>query len=228
MVLELLLGPTNEGRTGLMQSEQAPRIRVGVIHEVDGVRLGNQQVEQIHAMELSVRDLDEGRDGTAQVQHIGEFHVCLRGPELGLGKDGQVQINGGGIECVHGFVQVQAEILVPIQSTRSGDQPPSRICTHAPRAIPVGARHGLAMDARGGAGTIQIGRDGPQGGGQRSQSLALSELSKGHGAERLGTAYEEIAMVAGLDVRVRLPPHELHHLGEQGLTSIHLQSTHQA
>lgn len=78
---------------------------------------------------------------------------------------------------------------------------------------------------------IQIGGDGPQGGGQGAQAPALGELTEGHGADLLSTgesAYAEVAPVTGKNARERLLGHELHHLGEQSLTTVHVQSIHRA
>lgn len=94
---------------------------------------GNREVENIHVVEIAVRNVDEGRDRTTQVHQSAESHGRLRGPERGLGKDGQAQIDGGGIECVRSLVQIQAEVFVRVQGTlgRSVAEPYRHACARS-------------------------------------------------------------------------------------------------
>ena len=60
--------PCHEEGTGVVQLEETAEVQVTTIHDIERPRLRNQKVEGIHVVEFPGRDVDEGRNASAQVQ----------------------------------------------------------------------------------------------------------------------------------------------------------------
>ena len=60
-----------------MQIVQPREVQVTAIHDVEGAGFEAQQVQHIHICHLAVADVDEDRDGPAQVEQVSDsiFHI---------------------------------------------------------------------------------------------------------------------------------------------------------
>ena len=94
--LQVGLGARHKEAACLVQPMQALEIDIPSIHDVEGARLGDQQIEHIHVVQFAIADMDEGRDVAAQVQQHMQLDGCLgraNGPSsllkfyIYLGKD---------------------------------------------------------------------------------------------------------------------------------------------
>jgi len=75
-------GSSDEERTGFVQDMEAAKIDVAAIHDVKGSRFRNKQVEGMNVVQLSIGNVDEARDGSAQVEQRLHFYRRLRPPEV--------------------------------------------------------------------------------------------------------------------------------------------------
>ena len=100
MGVQVRLGACDEEGASLMQDVKAREIDVAAIHDVDGARFGQQQVESINIVQLAIRDVDEARDVATQIEQGVHLHCRLRGTKARPWKQRQAQIHGGGVQSV--------------------------------------------------------------------------------------------------------------------------------
>ena len=65
-----------------MQDLEAGEIDVGVIHDVDGSGLRQEQVEGMDVVQLAVRDVDEARNAAPQIEQGVHLDCPLGGAEV--------------------------------------------------------------------------------------------------------------------------------------------------
>ncbi len=82
--------------------------------------------------------MDERRNVAAQIQKGVQLDGGLGAAEMCPWEDGQAQVDGRGIECVDGIVQIEAQVLVRIQRAGNPNQGLSEVCIDAPIALLVG------------------------------------------------------------------------------------------
>ena len=78
-----------------MQTVKPAEIDVAAIHDIDGVSLGEQQIECVDVVELAVGYMDKARDISAQIQQRVHLHR-----RLGVRK------------CAHGKIARQRSMVV--------------------------------------------------------------------------------------------------------------------
>ena len=64
-----------------------------------------------------------------------QFNGAFGGAEAGPGKDGQAQVDGGGIEGVDGVVEFQSQVFVGIQGSGECDEGLGEVGVDAPVAV---------------------------------------------------------------------------------------------
>src|SRR5260370_37090392 len=98
-------------------------VDVAAIHDIDGARFGEQQIEGVNVVQLAVRDVDEARDVAAQIEQGVHLHRRLGGAKMRPWKQRQAQVDGGGVQSVDCIGQLQSEAFVGIKLPRLGNQP---------------------------------------------------------------------------------------------------------
>ena len=73
-----------------------------------------------------------------------QFDGAFGGPEARPGKDGQTQVDGGGIEGVDGVFEFDAEVLIEIELPGGMDEGLGEVGVDAPVAGLVGVGQGVA------------------------------------------------------------------------------------
>ena len=73
-----------------------------------------------------------------------QFNGAFGGAEAGPGKDGQAQVDGGGIEGVDGVFEFDAEVLIEIELLGGMDESLGEVGVDAPVAGLVGMGQGVA------------------------------------------------------------------------------------
>ena len=76
--------------------------------------------------------------------NVWSFTAALVRRDDAHGKERQAQVDGRGIECVRGIVQVDGEALVDIETARNPDQGLDEVRIEAPVAYLVGVGQGIA------------------------------------------------------------------------------------
>ena len=159
---------------------------------------------------------------------VVQLDGCLGGSKRCPVEQAQTQIDGAGVQCIDGVVQLDTERIARVELARATDQQGGEIRPDVPvaRLVRVGQRG--AFDRRAKTHRVQLGRIGRQAGLYVAQALAPGQLREGHGAELLRArqgAHAGIAAVAMHDAREARPRYELHDLGEQRLACVHRHSS---
>jgi len=83
-----------------MQREKPREIDVSAIHDVDCVRLRQQEIEHVHVMQLAGRDVDKRRDGALEIEQRVHLHRRLGGAKVCPRKDRQTHVNRRGVRSL--------------------------------------------------------------------------------------------------------------------------------
>jgi hypothetical protein len=140
------------------------------------------------------------------------------------GKKRQTQVDGRRIQGIDRVVEIDAEAVVAIQLARTTDKHHRQVFPDMPAAPFVGVGQRRAFDWRAKAHAVKLRLIGQQTGFDIAQTLAVGQLSEGHGTELLWatqTAHSGIAAIAIHDARKTGPRNELHDLREQRLAHVH-------
>ena len=224
MGTKVLFGPGDEEGSDLVHQVQALEVQVGTVHDVDGSRFRGEDVEHVDVVELAVGNVHEARDGSAQVQQCVQFHGRLGGSEVGPGKDGQAQVDRGGVQGIDGIGQLYGERFAGIEPAGTGDEALGKIRLDAPVATLVGSGQGGASHRRRKAGMVELGGMGRQARFDVTQALPQRELGEGESAEVLGARQVADSPVPGVtvcDASEGRPRKEAHDLSEESFASVH-------
>ena len=170
------LGAGHEERARRVDGVQPREVQVGPVHDVEGARPRDQQVQDLHIALPGVRDVDERGDAAAQVQQRVQLDAGLRGSEQRPGEDGHAQVDGGRVQRVHGVVALQPQVLSGVQGAGPRDQPLRELGVDAPVPALVGVREGGAPHRRADAHVVQLGRLRRQAGLDVAQALPAGQL----------------------------------------------------
>src|ERR1700737_2685096 len=66
--VEIRLGAGHEEGAGLVQDVEPLKVQIPTVHHVNGTGFGARQIETLDVVQLSVRDVNEARDRTAQIE----------------------------------------------------------------------------------------------------------------------------------------------------------------
>jgi len=171
--------------------------------------------------------MDEGRDVAAQIeqrmQPDGSLGLLERRPR----KHRQAQVDGRGVECIDGVLQIDAEGLVDIQRPGDADQALGEVGVDAPVAHRVRIGQCIARHRRANPEVIKLGVLGAQAGFDVAQALAKGQLCKRH-AQKLVQTREQLdlafASIPGHASAKRRQRKVLHQLREHQLALVHRSS----
>ena len=114
-----------------------------------------------------------------------QLNGSFGGPEGGPAKDGQTQVDGGGIEGVDGVVEGEAEILSGVERAGPGAQLLGEVLVDLLGAPLVGAGQCRAVQRRTEAGVVELGGNSFEASDQIAQASATGELGEGHPRDEL-------------------------------------------
>jgi hypothetical protein len=135
-----VLAPRHEERTSPMHRMQTAEIDIAAIHDIDGARLRVQHIEDVDIGHFAVRNMQEARDISAQIQQRMHLHRRLGRPEVRPGKDRQAQVDGRRIQRVDRVGQFQAKVFPGVELPSLNDQSPSQFRIDPPIPGLIGIR----------------------------------------------------------------------------------------
>ena len=225
--VHVAFGAGHKEGAGLMHLEQACKVYVASVHDVERSWLQNQDVQHIDLVHLAIADVDEGRNRASEVQQGVQLDGCLGFAKRRPVEQAQAQIDGGGIQCVDRVLEIESQVLVQIKLASAPDQNCSQVGPDSPVARLVGIGQGRAVNAVAKSHGVQLARVGSKRHFDVAQALAPSQLGKSHDAKLLRASqapHARVAAIARHDARKACPWNELHDLREQGLADIHRKS----
>src|SRR5690554_2314424 len=75
-------------------------IQIAAIHNVEGARLRDKQIECVDIVDLAFGNMDKRGDIAPQIHQRMEFDGPLGAAKMGPGEDGKTKIDGRGIERI--------------------------------------------------------------------------------------------------------------------------------
>ena len=103
MGVEIRLGAGYKEGASLMQDVQSREIQIPAIHHVNRTGFRDQHVQDIDVVQLSIGDVNEARDRTAQIEQRMHLHGGLGRAEERPREDRQAEVDCRRIERVDGF-----------------------------------------------------------------------------------------------------------------------------
>lgn len=162
--VEIGFGPRDEEGFGRLETVESFEIDVSSIHDIVGSGFERQLIEDGHIVRFALGNVDKTRDAATEIEERVQFDSGFAFPKLGPGKERQAKIDGGGIECIDGFVECESERLVDVERACLSDQNLGEVVEDAPVVNPVGVGQSAARDLRPEAGVIPFTTDGVQAG----------------------------------------------------------------
>jgi hypothetical protein len=181
--LEVRLATGDEEAARLVEAIEAREIEEATIHNVESARLRQQLVKDIDLVHLAITDVNERGDVAAQIEQRMQLDGCLGPAEHGPRKHRQTQIDGGGVERVDGFLQIDAEGLLHIQPPGDADQALGEIGVDAPVAHGVGIGQRVASHRRPNPEMIELGTLCTQAYFDVPKTLPVGQLCERHAQE---------------------------------------------
>src|SRR5450830_1382620 len=222
--IQVRLGAGDEEGASLMQYIKACEVDVAAIHDVDGARFGEQQIEGVNVVQLAVRDVNEARNVAAQIEQRVHLHGRLGGAKVRPWKQRQAQIDGGGVQSIDRVAQLQAQTFVGIKLPRLGNQPVGELRVNAPVARLVGIGQRRSPDRLAKAHVVELRGLSRQADLDIAQALSVGQLRERHRSVLLGTAqrsHPSVATVARNNPRKLAPRQKIHELGEKRFADVH-------
>ena len=169
-------------------------------------------------------DIDDSRNGTAKIELRMHLDSGLGGTEVGPTKQGQRQIDRGGVQCVDRVLQLEAQVLADIQPPRLGYQPHGKVAPESPVSSFVGLGQRRACDGLGEPQMVERLGLRVEAGLDISKTVPPSQLGKDHADELLSAPEMTdaiLAVVAKGQAVERLSMHQIENLGENVAAGIH-------
>lgn len=189
-----------------MNFEEAAKVEITAIHDIDGPGLDDQIVEDIDIVNVS-GGYDHHRGNVAvQIQKGVHFYGALPFPELGPGKQRQTKIDGCRIQDINGLFQFDAEGIGGVKFSGLSDEDFGKVGIDTPISELIGVRQGIAGDLAPYAQMIQFGLGGPQTGLDVPQAFPVGKLGESHAKELVpaGEALDLVVAVVPIDAFAKL------------------------
>ena len=180
--------------------------------------------QNVHVVDLAPGHINIGRNAASQIQQGVQFHGALMATEFSPRKKRQAQIDGCGVQGIHGLGQLHSERFVAIEVAGGGNQDLSEIGIDAPVTMLVGVRQGIARNLPPEAHVIKLGLLGAQTGFDIAETFAVGELSEGQTKELIpAREFFDVAIaLVTIDANLKLVGREkVHELRENGSAKIH-------
>jgi hypothetical protein len=166
---------------------ETSKVDVSAVHDVEGSRFEDQLIQEGDIVNFPMSDADHTRNRASQI-HLGmEFDSAFVLSKRGPRKEGETEVDRGGIQSVSRLGDFWFEGFARIQLSGYSDQHMSKVGVDAP--IPffvcIGQRasRNLAPDPC----VIKLGLHGSQTYLDIAKTLLISQLSESHAKELIQT-----------------------------------------
>ena len=178
-------GTGHKEGAGLMHLEQASKVYVASVYDVERAWLQDQDVQNIDLVHLAIADVDKGRNRASEVQLDVQLDGCLGFAKRRPVEQTQTQIDGGGIQRVDRFLEIESQVLAQIKLASAPDHNWGQVGPDSPVARLVGIGQGGAVNAVSKSHGVQLARVGSKRHFDVARTLSPSQLSKSHDAKLL-------------------------------------------
>ncbi len=227
-ILEVGLGARDEEGLRLMQDIESGEVDIAPIHDIEAACLEGHLVEDVHIVQLAIRNMDEGRNIAPQIEERMEFDCTFVCAKARPGKERQTQVDSRRIEGIDRMLQLDAEAVLGVELAGRLDQAEGEVLVNAPVARLVGVGQGAAGDATTNAQVIELGGMRAQAGLDVAQAFPVGQLREGHAQELIEVREAECRVATGILLHAAsksVQRQMIHQLGEHQLSSMHGDSS---
>ena len=226
---QIRLGSRHKEAAGLMQAMQPGEIEIAAIHDVERPSLGNDLVENVHIVQLAIADMDETGDVATQVEQRMQLDRRLGQTKRRPRKYRQAQIDGGCIQRVDRFREIDAKRFVHIERACNTDQALCEVGIDAPvsNCIRIGQRVARYRAAK--AHMVELGGLAAQTSFDVAQTLAVGQLRKRHAHKLVetGEMFDLVFPVVSDDTTAESGQRQVrHYLRKNKFARVHWHSSH--
>ena len=222
--VEIGFGPSDEEGFGGLKAIESFEIDVSSIHDIVGSWFDRKMIEYGHIMRFALGNVDKTGDAATEIKECVQFDSRFTTPKLCPGKEREAEVDGGGVECVDGFVQCESERLVDVEGAGLGNQDLGEVVKDSPVVNTVGVGQGASRDRPSEAGVVAFTTDGVQARDDVTQAFAKGQLGESQGEELIaareaaGSAMTAVTSNASIEI---VPRKVVHELSKHQLTSEH-------
>src|ERR1039457_6262744 len=119
---QIRLGSRHKETALLVQAMQPGKVEIAAIHDVERPSFGNDLVENVHIVQLSIADVNETGNVAAQVEQRMQLDRRLGRTKRCPWKYRQAQIDGGRIQRVDCFGEIDAKRFVHVKRASNSNQ----------------------------------------------------------------------------------------------------------
>jgi hypothetical protein len=177
--LKVRFGSGDEEGSALMKSIEPGVVQISSVQKVERTRLKWENVEDSNIMRFPFCDMDKCRDGTSQVEECMEFDGPFPFSKKSPRKKRQAQIDRGRIEGVNRVLEIQSDVLVPVEYPSLGDEDVSEVGINPPVAIFVGMGQVVPRNVAADAHVIEPIFHRSQAGHDIAETFPVGQLGNG-------------------------------------------------
>ena len=204
--------------------EEPGIVQIGTVQDVEGARLQRENVEDSDIVRFPFCYMDKGRDGASQVEEGMELDGAFAFAELGPRKKREAQVDRGGIEGEDCFLELQADVLVVVNSPGFGDEHLGEIGIDPPIAGFVGVGQVASRDTATDAHVVKSTLHGQKTSLDIAEAFPVSQLGESQTQELIETkeAFDFVVpTVTPHAFSEFMHRQEGHDLGKDGRLSVH-------
>lgn len=195
---EILPGASDKESRMAVDPMQPSKIQIRTVHHIERAGFVNELIQKVDVVDTAGRDNNYGRDIALQTQERVKLDAAFVSAEGRPRKKREAQIDSGGVQRVGGLLQFGGKRLMGVERGGLLNQDLSEIGKDAPVARLVGIGQSASSGRFANTAVIELGAQSPQAGFDIAQTLAPSQLGKGHDHELLVAGQLAHAKVAAI------------------------------
>ncbi len=133
--LHIAASACNEEPLRLGHCMEPSKVDIPTVHYVESAGLDNQRVQNRNVSHLTVRYPNERRDRTTQITKGVKSDGTLLFLILSPRKYGETQLDGGGIQSINRFIQLDPEFIVNVKRPSESNEYLGEISVNTPVAF---------------------------------------------------------------------------------------------
>lgn len=162
-----------------MNAMKTPIIEVAPIHDVEGTGFDQELIQNVNVVHCSIRDEDEGRDASPEVQKGVCSHRRLGLPKMGPGEYRETEINRRGIQgVILSLESLQDGRVIPVEQSSPSNEDMSEGFIDPPVTLLIGQLERGPDDGTTEAHVVKLLRVSIQAEDDTPYTLSVCELSK--------------------------------------------------
>jgi len=214
----------NEKRGSRGDMEQAHKIDVATVHNVESVWFQKQSVKQAPVRSIPVGDFNKSRNRAAQIETGMQFDSSMTSMNSCPRKNRKAEIDNGRIKGVHRAVHFNTKFIAGIQSTRLMNQDLREVGIDTPITVFIGVGESITGNIAADTHVVKFMVLRPEACFDVAETLAVCELRESQTAKLItaGKVNNFVIATIPLDTFTKfVGGQKVHQLCEDGFSGMH-------